>query len=165
MAPEETSASTALVLPVAAADWLVGDRGGLPAHVPLLVPFLPRSELAEGLVAELTTLFADVVPFSFDLDEVCAFPSGEVYLAPHPPTPFRHLTAGLARRFPRLSGSVGQFPDVVPHVTIPLVDGETLPDIERRVRARRPLQGLATEAQLLSAGEVLARFPFATVAA
>ena len=165
MAPEETSASSALVVPVAAAAWLVGDRGTLPAHVPLLVPFLERTAITDGLLGELGTLFADVVPFSFDLDEVCGFPSGEVYLAPHPPTPFRQLTAQLVRRFPQLPASVGQFPDVVPHVSVPLVDGETLADVERRVKAHGPLQGHATEAQLVVGSEVLAEFPFGTAAA
>src|SRR5688572_18166693 len=122
MAPGETSAFVALVVPVAAAEWLVGDRGASPAHVPLLAPFVRRSELTPGLLAELEALFADVVPFSFGLDEVCEFPSGEVYLAPHPPTPFRQLTSQLARRFPELAPPVGQFPDVVPHVAVPLVD-------------------------------------------
>ena len=165
MPPEDTGAPAALVVPVAAADWLVKDRAPLSAHVPLLVPFVERSAVTEGLLAELETLFADVVPFSFDLDEVCAFPSGEVYLAPHPPTPFRQLTAQLARRFPRPPSSAGQFPDVVPHVSVPLVNGETLSDVERRVRAHGPLQGLATEAQLVVGTDVLAEFPFGTAAA
>jgi len=163
--PEETSAWTALVVPVAAADWLVRDRAPLPAHVPLLVPFLRRSAVTDGLLAELGTLFSDVVPFSFDLDEVCAFPSGEVYLAPHPPSPFRQLSAQLARRFSPVPSSAGQFPDVVPHVPVPLVDGETLEDVERRVLAHGPLQGLATEARLVEGSEVLAEFPFGTAAA
>src|SRR3712207_4732682 len=60
---EETGACTALVVPVAAADWLVRGRSRLPAHVPLLAPFLRRSAVSEGLLAELRTLFADVVPF------------------------------------------------------------------------------------------------------
>ncbi len=169
MAAEETSAVLALVIPVAAADWLVLGRAPAGAHVPLLVPFLPRAELTEGLVAELAVLFADVVPFSFDLDQVCAFPSGEVYLAPHPPTPFRQLTTELARRFPTLAPSVGQFPDVVPHVSVPLVDGESLSDVERRVRDHGPLQGVATEVRLVrldeELAEVVAAFPFGTAAA
>jgi hypothetical protein len=165
MAPEETSASAGLIVPVAAADWLVGGRGALPAHVPLLDPFVLRAHLTQGLLAELEALFADVVPFSFDLDEVCMFPSGEVYLAPHPPTPFRQLTTQLARRFSRLPSAFGQFPDVVPHVAVPLADGETLVDVERRVRAHGPLQGLATEVELVAGSEVLAAFPFGTTAA
>ena len=165
MGPEETSASTALLVPVAAADWLIRGRAPLPAHVPLLDPFVRRGCVTDGLLTELEALFADVVAFSFDLDEVCAFPSGEVYLAPHPPTPFRQLTAQLGRRFPRATPSIGQFPDVVPHVSVPLADGETLCDVERRVRAHGPLQGLATEARLVSGAEVLAEFPFGTAAA
>ncbi len=165
MSPEEASACAALVVPVAAADWLVKDGGRVPAHVPLLAPFVPRSALTEGLLAELGSLFADVVAFSFDLDEVCAFPSGGVYLAPHPPTPFRQLTAQLARRFSPVRSSAGRFPDAVPHLSVPLLDGETLSDIERRVRAHGPLQGLATEAQLVADSEVLATFPFGTAAA
>jgi hypothetical protein len=165
MSPEETSACAALVVPVVAADWLVRDRAGLPAHVPLLAPFIPRSAVTEGLLGELGALFSDVVPFSFDLDEVCAFPSGEVYLAPHPPSPFRQLAAQLARRFPRPPSAVGRFSDVVPHVSVPLVDGETLSDVARRVRAHGPLQELATEARLVADAEVLAVFPFGTAAA
>jgi hypothetical protein len=165
MPPEDAGATASLVVPVPAADWLVKDRGALPAHVPLLAPFVRRSALTEGLLAELETLFADVVPFSFDLDEVCAFPSGAVYLAPHPPAPFRQLTSELARRFRSLPPSAGQFPDVVPHVSVPLRDGEALADIERRVRAHGPLRGLATEAQLVAGAEVLADFPFGTAAA
>ena len=164
MPSEDAGAPASLVVPVPAADWLVKDRGLLPAHVPLLGAFVQRPALTEGLLVELETLFADVVPFSFDLDEVCAFPSGEVYLAPHPPTPFRQLTAELARRFPTLP-SAGQFPDVVPHVSVPLRDGEALNDIERRVRGHRPLRGLATEARLVVGSEVLADFPFGTAAA
>jgi hypothetical protein len=164
MAPEETGTVAGLVVPVAAARWLVGDRG-VPAHVPLLVPFVRQADVTEVLVTELARLFADVVPFSFDLDEVCAFPSGGVYLAPHPPTPFRQLTTELSRRFPTLAPSAGQFPDVVPHVAVPLVDGESLADVERQVRAHGPLQGVATEAQLVSGSEVLAEFPFGTAAA
>ncbi len=165
MSPEETSACAALVVPVSAADWLVDGRSQLPAHVPLLAPFVQRSAVTEGLLAELATLFADVVPFSFDLEEVCAFPSGEVYLAPHPPSPFRQLSAALSRRFSPVPASAGQFPDVVPHVPVPHADGETLGDVERRVRTHGPLQGLATQARLLAGSEVLAEFPFGTAAA
>ena len=167
MAPEETGPVTALVVPVPAADWLVRDRGAAPAGVRLLAPFLPRAVVTEGLLAELGALFADVVPFTFDLEEVCAFPSGEVYLAPEPPVPFRQLTAQVARRFPELPAAAGRFPDLVPHVPVPLVDGEALPDVEGLVRAHGPLQGLATEVQLLDDGgsEVLAAFPFGTAAA
>jgi len=169
MTGEEPRPLSALVVPVPAAAWVVGDAAPVPAHVTLLAPFLPRPALTDGLLTELSALFADVVPFSFDLDEVCAFPSGVVYLAPHPPAPFRQLTAELTRRFPEHPPYGGQFSDIVPHLTVPLLEGETLPDVERRVREHGPLQGLATEAQLLwvtaDGYEVVAEFPFGTAAA
>jgi hypothetical protein len=166
---DETGSLSGLVVPVPAAAWVVGDGAAVPAHVTLVAPFLPREELTEGLVGELTTLFADVVPFSFDLDEVCAFPSGVVYLAPHPAAPFRQLTAELTRRFPEHPPYGGRFTDIVPHLTVPLLDGESLHDVERRVRAHGPVRAQATQAQLLwvSEGgyEVVAVFPFGTAAA
>jgi len=169
MADERAGPLSALVVPAPAAAWPVGDAAPVPAHVPLLTPFLPRSELTEGLLAELGVFFADVVPFSFDLDEVCVFPSGVVYLAPRPPAPFRQLTGELARRFSGHPPDGGRFSDVVPHVTVPLLDGETLTDVERRVQSHGPVQGLATEALLLWVSdegyEVVATFPFGTAAA
>jgi hypothetical protein len=169
MAAEVTGPLSALVVPVPAAEEVVGDGGLVPAHITLLAPFLPRPELTEGLLAEIGALFADVVPFSFDLDEVCVFPSGVVYLAPRPPGPFRQLTGELTRRFPEHPPYEGQFSDVVPHLTVPLADGESPADVERRVRAHGPVQALATEVHLLWVSdetyEVLAAFPFGTAAA
>lgn len=167
MASEETGVLTALVVPVPVADWLIESRGSSPARVTLIAHFLPRSQMTDGLLAELRTLFGDVVPFTFDVDAVCAFPSGEVYLAPEPPTPFRQLTARLTRRFPEHPAQGDPFPDLVPHVTVPLLDGESQADVEGLVRARGPLQALATEVQLVGEDgpEVLAVFPFGTAAA
>jgi hypothetical protein len=169
MAAEETEALTGLVVPVPAAARVVGDGVRVPAHVTLLAPFLPRPELTDGLLGELRALFADVVPFSFELDEVCVFPSGTVYLAPRPPGPFRQLTLELTRRFPEHPPYGGQFPELVPHLTVPLRDGESVADVERRLREHGPVQGLATEAHLLRVTdddvEVVAVFPFGTAAA
>jgi hypothetical protein len=178
MSAEVTTALSGLVVPVTAAERVLGDRTQqparpvqpvLPAHVTLLAPFLPREELTGGLVAELEALFADVVPFAFALDEVCAFPSGIVYLAPQPPAPFRQLTMALTRRFPEHPPYGGQFPELVPHLTVPLGDGESVADVERRVLEEGPVQGLATEAELWwvtdEGREVVAVFPFGTTAA
>ena len=169
MSAEQTESCSALVVPVPAAAWLVGDGAPVPAHVTLLAPFLPRPALTDGLLAELGELFAEVVPFSFDLDEVCTFPTGTVYLAPQPGAPFRQLTGELTRRFPEHPPSGGRFPDLVPHLTVPSLDGESAEDVERRVQDRGPVQALATEVELLwvagSASEVLAVFPFGTAAA
>ena len=170
---------TALVVPVPSVDWLVLDRRpptdelSIPAHVTLLSPFVPPDEVSDGLVSELSSLFGDVVAFSFVLDEVCAFPDGTVYLAPEPSSPFRQLTHALARAFPEYPPYEGRFETVVPHVTVPLLDGETADDVERILTAhheqQRTPRAYAQEAQLLLVGKnelrVLHEFPFGMAAA
>ena len=170
---------SALVVPVPAADWLVAGRAqdehsaaaGLkvPAHVTLLVPFAPRDDVTTGVLDELDAFFGDVVPFRFSLDEVCRSPDGPVYLAPKPAAPFHHLTAQLSRMFPEYPPYDGRFGEVVPHVTVPLQEGESITDIERLVARHRPLAGHASEAQLVWVAdlglEVLAEFLFGTAAA
>jgi hypothetical protein len=73
------------------------------------------------------------------------------------------------RRFPEHPPYQGQFTDIVPHLTVPLLDGESLADVEQRVGAHGPVRAQATEARLLwvsDAGyEVVAVFPFGTTAA
>jgi hypothetical protein len=170
---------TALVVPVPAADWLLAGRvadahsraAGLdvPAHVSLLVPFAPREEVSDGVLAELGDLFADVVPFSFRLETVSQFPDGPVYLAPDPSAPFRRITQQLGRRFPEYPHEENRFDDVVPHLTVPLRAGESLADVERLVAARGRVSAQAQEAALLAVSgaglETLAVFPFGTTAA
>jgi hypothetical protein len=170
---------TGLVVPVPSVDWLVLDRrpasDGLrvPAHVTLIAPFVPPDELTEGLLAELATLFSDVVPFSFALQETAAFPDGTVYLAPEPAAPFRQLTHALAKAFPEYPPYEGRFETVVPHVTVPLLDHESVDDVARLVAEREETQGwprgYAQEAQLLVVHgddlDVGAEFPFGMAAA
>ena len=169
---------SALIVPVPAADWLLAGRRQeehsraagqeVPAHVTLLAPFAPREELSDGVIGELADLFADVVPFSFGLDEVTRFPDGPVYLAPEPAAPFRQLTLELTRLFPEYPPYEGEFEDLTPHVTVPLHDGEELADVARLVAARGPLRAYAQEAVLLwveDEPEVVARFRFGTTAA
>ncbi len=170
---------SALVVPVPSMDWLVLDRrpatDGLrvPAHVTVIAPFVPPDEISDGHLGELETLFSDVVPFSFTLDQTAEFPEGIVYLAPEPATPFRQLTHALARAFPEYPPYEGRFETVVPHVTVPVLDGESAEDVERLVEAHRAEHGsvrvYAQEAQLLVVRgndlTVRADFPFGMAAA
>lgn len=169
---------SALVIPVPEAGWLLQDRVAgpesmatglhLPAHLTLLVPFAGRAQLTDAVLADLDDLFADVVPFGFKLDQVCRFPGGTVYLAPEPAAPFRLLTHELSRMFPALPPYGGRFDEVVPHLTVPLADGETEDDIARLVSAHGPLVGHARQAELWWIDEdveVFAEFPFGTTAA
>jgi hypothetical protein len=162
------SASSALLVPVPAADWLLPGPA-MPAHVTLLNPFAPPAALTDGVVGELAALFADVVPFSFTLDEVCTFPTGTVYLAPDPSAPFRQLTAELARRFPEYPPYCGGFDEIVPHVAIPSDEETALRATRARLAGHGSVVCHASEAQLVLVGdgsqEVVATFGFGLVAA
>jgi hypothetical protein len=178
MAVDAPSPFSALLVPVPAADWLLAGRpmdtgyaAGLvvPAHVTLLVPFASRDALTDGVLTELEGLFADVVPFPFELSRASRFPDGPAYLAPDPAAPFRTLVAELSRAFPEYPPYEGRFDGVVPHLTVPLKDGEVLDDLQKVVDGHGPVRALAAEAELVwvdSDGlEVLAHFPFGTTAA
>ena len=176
--PAARTPFTALLVPVPAADWLVAGRSmrdgyaaGLtvPAHVTLLVPFAAPDLLSGGVVTELAGLFGDVVPFPFELAQASRFPDGPVYLAPDPVAPFRHLVGELVRAFPEHPPYEGRFNGVVPHLTVPLRDGEQVEDLQRLVDEQGPVRALASEAQLVRVDddglEVLATFPFGNTAA
>jgi 2'-5' RNA ligase len=176
--PAARTPFTALVVPVPAADWLVAGRpmrdgyaAGLvvPAHVTLVVPFVAPEQLTDGVVTELAGLFGDVVPFPFELAQASRFPEGPVYLAPDPAAPFRHLVGELGRAFPEHPPYEGRFDGVVPHLTVPLRDGEEMGDLQRLVDDEGPVRALAAEAELLRVDDegisVVAHFPFGTTAA
>lgn len=139
------------------------------AHITLLSPFADRSELTEGVISELRWFFADVTPFTFALMSLNRFPSGTVYLAPSPPAPFRQLTQELARRFPEYPPYGGAFDDVVPHLSIPVAEGEDLEDLGLELEPLLPITAHAREAALYwwepgSCGTI-ETFPFGTTAA
>ena len=176
--PAARTPFTALLVPVPAADWLVAGRpmkhgyaAGLvvPAHVTLLAPFVAPDQLTDGVVTELAALFGDVVPFPFELARASRFPDGPVYLAPDPAAPFRHLVGELARAFPEHPPYEARFDGVVPHLTVPLREGEQVEDLQRLVDDEGPVRALASEAELVRVDdeglEVVAHFPFGTTAA
>ncbi|NUR07027.1 MAG: 2'-5' RNA ligase family protein [Nocardioidaceae bacterium] len=139
------------------------------AHVTLLAPFAAEGELDEGILQELRTLFADVTPFGFLLTRIAQFPDGPTYLTPEPAAPFRALTHELWRRFPEHPPYGGRFDEVVPHLTVPVPEGENAEQVRFELAPRLPVFAHAREAVLVWAEQgafrVLERFPFATSAA
>jgi hypothetical protein len=145
---------------------LTGDTT-LP-HVPLVEPFADADAIDEGVIGELRSYFADVVPFTVRLSEVSQFPGGSAYLAPEPTAPFRHLTQGLGRLFPELPRRRGTF-DLVPHVNVETGADEDLDRLRADLDPWLPVATLAREGALWlredGAVRVLATFPFGTSAA
>ncbi|WP_205826017.1 2'-5' RNA ligase family protein [Microbispora catharanthi] len=125
MAPFEIG-ETALVVEVPSAEPLV--RGlrerydssaayGMPAHVTVLYPFLPRERLDDGVLSALRDLFAERRPFEVAFGGVGRFP-GVLYLALDPDGPLRELTEAVVGRWPQTPPYGGRFGDIVPHLTV-----------------------------------------------
>jgi 2'-5' RNA ligase len=174
------SAFSALIVPVPELESVVRPRlaGRSPqslfpgrddvhAHVTLLAPF--AAEVDEGMWAELGSLFGDVTAFEFRLTRVAEFPGGVTYLTPEPASPFRALTQEICRRFPEFPPYGGAFDEVVPHLTVPMHDGEDAAAVRRELEPQLPITAHAREAALIwyepGAFRVLERFPFGSAAA
>jgi len=151
---------TALLVAVPAAEAAVGEhrarldasaRHGVPAHLTVLYPFLPPSQVSQAVLGSLAGLFAGVPAFGFTLDRVAWFGDGVVWLAPQDAAPFRELTALAGRAFPACVPYGGQFADVVPHLTV-----GHLGDLAARQAAgdavgrRLPIVARAAEVTLMS---------------
>jgi hypothetical protein len=130
------------------------------AHVALLDPFLPATQVDEGVVAELRQIFAEIVPFAFVLGEAARFPSGAAYLPPQPVSVFRRITNTLRRTFPEVVGHPTSLHGSIPHLAL----GDEAADV-----VPVPLEVHAREAVLLvgtgSEERALATFRFGTSAA
>lgn len=132
------------------------------AHITLLAPFGRASRPTEGELGDVEALFADVVPFSFQLSGVSTFPDGTRYLSPAPASAFSRLTHRLHRLFPEYPPYGGAFDLVIPHLTLP----DTVPDVA--LSTLLPIEAHAQEAALLhfdGCFHVRARFPFSSSAA
>lgn len=91
---------------------------GIAPHVTLIVPFLPRSELAEdGVIAALRELCASTAPFDVTFARTARFPH-VLYLAPEPAEPFIALTHALTARWPQIKPYAGREKQVIPHLTV-----------------------------------------------
>src|SRR5512139_3920980 len=70
-------------------DW--SSAAGVPAHITILYPFMPPSEITAKALAELQVFFAQFAAFEFALTELRRFPE-YLHLAPSPAEPFKALT-------------------------------------------------------------------------
>lgn len=153
---------SALVVPATAAGWLVPD-----AHIPLVHWHTDIEALDEGVLRELSALFADVVPFDYTLSAVSRFPGGDAYLAPRPAAPFRHLTTLVRRRFPDLAPPAPPFDEAVPHLPLPPGQQAAADQVQAQLDRHGPIKARAQAAVLRAdpGGRVELEFHFGTSAA
>jgi 2'-5' RNA ligase len=151
---------SALLIVVPAAETAVGEhrarldpsaRGGVPAHLTVLCPFLPPPLIDDAVLASLAALFAAFPAFAFTLDRVGWFGDEVVWLGPSDARPFRALTSLAWEAFPSCVPYGGRYADVVPHLTIGhKEDVAALRAAGQAVRAHLPVEAAATEVTLMA---------------
>lgn len=149
-----------MLIPVPEAEALVGSwravhdpraRTGVPAHITLVVPWLPIEQLKPEHLEELDQLLSDQPPFDYTLDRVCWFGERVLWLAPTPAEPFKKLTAVLAAHFGTPPWQ-GEFAEVVPHLTVGLADhtlGSALKEAAQDLAVKLPLACRAQEVDVM----------------
>ena len=90
---------------------------GIPLHITLLAPFVPRRALTDSVMATLRTFFAERAPLSFELARIDAFPDA-LYAAPEPAVELIDLIDELALAFPETPPYGGAFARPIPHATL-----------------------------------------------
>jgi 2'-5' RNA ligase len=131
---------------------------GIPLHITLLFPFIPRHRVSEADERTLENLFRSWEPLEFDLVSVASFPS-IVYAVPSPDAGLRQLMSAVWKEFPEAPPYGGAFSDPPPHATIALVqDDEHADDVARKVEARVdhlwPLRCVAEDVSLMEEYEI-----------
>jgi 2'-5' RNA ligase len=92
-------------------------RLGVPAHVTVLYPFMDPRQIDIGIIRTSEEVLRKHRSFSFQLGTVGRFPA-TAYLEPKPSEPFIALTESLVKAFPAYLPFRGEFPTIVPHLTV-----------------------------------------------
>jgi 2'-5' RNA ligase len=131
-------AQSALLVPVPEAEAIVGAwraahdpsaRNGVPAHITLVVPWVPPEQIKEEHLEELEDIVLHQEAFEYQLDRVCWFGQRVLWLAPSPAQPFKDLTHVLSEHFETPPWQ-GEFSEVVPHLTVGLAGPTQAPALE-----------------------------------
>jgi 2'-5' RNA ligase len=151
---------SALLVLVPAAEPAVGKhrarldeaaRDGVPAHLTVLYPFLPPSEISDHVLSALAMLFAGFPSFDVTLDRIGWFGEQVAWLGPQDEGPFRALTGLVHSAFPSCPPYGGQHADVIPHLTIGHgAEAAVLRAAAEAVRPHLPISARATEVTLMA---------------
>jgi 2'-5' RNA ligase len=154
---------TGLVVVVPEAEPVVGPHRlrldesaplGAPAHVTVLFPFVPPAEVDQEVLQRVSAVVRAVPTFGYAFSRTAWFDDAVLWLAPDDPRPFRELTERITAAFPQHLPFEGQFPDVVPHLTVGHRHPRALlAAAERAVAPRLPVRGRAGEVVLLAQTE------------
>ena len=126
---------------------------GVPAHVTLLVPWVPPSELTPEVEDRLARLVAEEPAFDVVFPRAARWPE-ILYVEPEPSEPFVRLTHALAAEWPEHPPYEGQHETVVPHLTVAKSgDAGLLDRIAAELEPALPVRQRVSEAQLYEEDE------------
>lgn len=91
---------------------------GVPAHVTVLYPFVPPSQIDAHTIEQVGVAVQQVAAFRCTFAEIRWFDDDVVWLRPTPDQPFRALTRAVVERFPEHQPYGGAHAEAVPHLTI-----------------------------------------------
>ena len=127
-------------------------RLGVPAHITVLVPFMPPERITDAVLGRAQAALSTVPSFSFRLARVARFPA-TAYLAPEPAAPFVALTQSLVRTFPEYPPFGGEFESIIPHLTVAHGSAseaeEAASQLAAVMQAHGPITGTARSVALL----------------
>ena len=123
---------------------------GIPFHVTILYPFVPRAALGDSELERIRGVVSRHPRFDFVLARLETWPS-VVWLAPEPAEPFRALTHAVHDAFPDRPPYGGAHTEVIPHATLaqPADVSAAVAGLEPLVTPLLPLAQRATEVTLL----------------
>ena len=171
---EKIAAESAVLVPVPEAERAVSRHRarldgaaarGVPAHVTVLYPFVPPSEITAGTLTALAGAVASVGAFECEFGATAWFGQDVMWLAPRPDAPFRTLTRAVSAVFPGYPPYGGGYDDVIPHLTVGDRTAGGVADLraaEAEVRAALPVTAHISRVWLMTGGT--ARDSWRTVA-
>ena len=124
----------------------------VPAHITILYPFLPASELTPAVRREVAAIASEVRAFTVTFASAARWP-GVVYLEPRPMAPFTALIERAAERFPEHPPYAGAIPEVIPHLTVVENDSVSLDEVLAAARVAVPFVAVAAGLEVLAEGE------------
>lgn len=141
-------------------------QAGVSAHITILYPFIPPTELDDTTVTTLKAMFSGVTSFEFALTKTSWFGDQVLWLAPVPATPFKDLTDLVVRTFPGYPPYGGAYEEVTPHLTVGFpTEGVDLREVAHDLEPKLPIAARVTSGWLIESRNGLwskrAEFTFA----
>ena len=122
---------------------------GIPAHVTVLFPFMPPSEVNAPVIGTLAAAISTVPRFKATFESTGWFGTNVLWLAPKPAAVFGALITAVADAFPDYPPFGGQHEEVIPHLTVGQgVAISELQEAEAGVLRCLPIRARVTEVAL-----------------